>query len=288
MIRFNYHSHTNYCDGTCSAENMIKSAIDQGLRYFGISSHAPLPFETDWTMKNTDLIQYIDELKQLKHKYKNKITVFSGLEVDYVPDLEMLTNKADLISGIDYIIGSVHFLGKLKDATRWTVDYDKSEFERGISESFNGDRKSAVKNYFRLIGDMADKMEPDIIGHLDLIKKNNQNNYFFDESEPWYIETVRNCLKRIANTSSVIEINTGGVARGYMKEFYPSDWILKEVLEMEIPVTISSDSHKSEDIASRFDDAVSKLESLGFEKIHYLTENGWQKIDVGSLKWQKK
>lgn len=288
MLKFNYHSHTNYCDGFSTVEDMIKSAIEKGLSYYGISSHAPLPFDTDWIMKDSDLEHYIDEILNLKEKYKDKITVLVGLEVDYLPDFEMFTKKDEMKSGIDYIIGSIHFLGKLKDASRWTVDYDKREFEKGIKESFNGDTVSAVKTYYKLIGDMAEAMKPDIIAHLDLIKKNNLDNYFFDESESWYIETVRNCLKRISNTSSIIEINTGGVARGYMTEFYPSDWILKEVLDMKIPVTISSDSHKSEDVAYGFDDAVLKLEAMGFEKISYLSDNGWQEANIRSLKWQKK
>lgn len=288
MLKFNYHSHTDYCDGFSTAEDMIKSAIEKGFNYYGVSSHAPLPFDTDWTMKEKDLNQYIDEINYLKQKYKDRITVLLGLEIDYLQDSESTLVKDGLLSGIDYIIGSVHFLGKLKDATRWTVDYDKREFEKGIRESFDGDAKTAIKTYYKLIGDMAVVMKPDIIAHLDLIKKNNSGNYFFDESETWYVETVRNCLKRISKTSSIIEINTGGVARGYMTEFYPSDWILKEVLDMKIPVTISSDSHKSEDVAFGFNDAVLKLDVMGFEKVNYLTENGWQEIDIRSLKWQKK
>jgi histidinol-phosphatase (PHP family) len=267
---------------------MIKSAIKQGLSYYGVSSHAPLPFDTDWIMKDNDLDQYIYEIQSLKEKYKDKISVLAGLEVDYLPDFESTFNKDGLTSGIDYIVGSVHFLGKLSDSTRWTVDYDKRELENGIRESFNGDTKLAVKTYYRLIGDMAEKMEPDIIAHLDLIKKNNLDNCFFDESETWYIETVRECLKRISNTRSVIEINTGGVARGYMKEFYPSDRILRDILDMRIPVTISSDAHAVEDVAFGFDNAVLKLEAMGFEKVNYLTENGWKETDIRSLKWQKK
>ncbi|MDP3386942.1 MAG: histidinol-phosphatase HisJ [Eubacteriales bacterium] len=288
MLKFNYHSHTDYCDGFSVAEEMIKSAIEKGLCYYGVSSHAPLPFDTNWTMKYKNLNRYIDEIQQLKRKYKEKITILAGLEIDYLPDLESVFIKDELTSGIDYIIGSVHFLGKLKNSVRWTVDYDKNEFEKGITESFDGDTKSAVKTYYRLIGDMAEELKPDIIAHLDLIKKNNSGNYFFDEREPWYIESVRNCLKRISGTGSIIEINTGGVARGYMTEFYPSDLILREVLDMKIPVTISSDAHKTEDVAFGFDDAVLKLEDMGFEKINYLSENGWQETDIRSLKWQKK
>ncbi len=286
MLKFNYHSHTDYCDGIYTAEEMIKSAIEKGLCYYGVSSHAPLPFDTDWTMKNEDLNQYVDEVLYLKQKYENRITVLVGLEIDYLPDLESFSIKDESMSRIDYIIGSVHFLGKLNDSTRWTVDYDKKEFEKGIRESFDGDIMSAVKTYYKLIGDMAETIEPDIIAHLDLIKKNNFGNYFFDDSEVWYIETVRNCLETIASTKSIIEINTGGVARGFMTEFYPSDRILREVLAMKIPVTISSDAHTAENVAFGFDDVLVKLEDMGFEKIHYLTENGWQESDIKSLKWQ--
>ena len=46
----NYHSHCLYCDGRANMEDFIRFAISEGFTSYGISSHAPLPFSTAWTM----------------------------------------------------------------------------------------------------------------------------------------------------------------------------------------------------------------------------------------------
>lgn len=47
----NYHSHCLYCDGRANMEDFIRFAISEGFSSYGISSHAPLPFSTAWTME---------------------------------------------------------------------------------------------------------------------------------------------------------------------------------------------------------------------------------------------
>ena len=50
MKKTNYHIHTNYCDGENSIEEMVQMAIAKGFDNIGISSHAPLMYQNDWTM----------------------------------------------------------------------------------------------------------------------------------------------------------------------------------------------------------------------------------------------
>ena len=47
----NYHSHCLYCDGRANMDDFIRFAISEGFTSYGISSHAPLPFSTAWTME---------------------------------------------------------------------------------------------------------------------------------------------------------------------------------------------------------------------------------------------
>ncbi len=44
--RTNYHSHCSFCDGKAPMEEFIREAIRQGFTAYGVSSHAPLPFDT--------------------------------------------------------------------------------------------------------------------------------------------------------------------------------------------------------------------------------------------------
>ena len=74
----NYHSHCLYCDGVAPAEDFVKEAIAMGFSSYGISSHAPIPFESCWNMKQERLTDYIVEINSIKEKYKNFIRVWTG------------------------------------------------------------------------------------------------------------------------------------------------------------------------------------------------------------------
>ncbi|MBP1924978.1 histidinol-phosphatase (PHP family) [Sedimentibacter acidaminivorans] len=272
----NLHTHTKYCDGKYSAEDMIIAAINNNMQSIGISTHGPLPFASDWNIQKMEVDNYIDEIINLKQKYNGTIEVYLGMELDYLPGIGFDEYTLDLIKRLDYYIGSVHFLAKFNNGVMWTVDYNLDELMKGIDESFNGNIRIAVETYYDYIGEMALEYKPHIIGHFDLFKKNNINNILFDENEKWYIDAVEKCLSIIAKTPCIVEINTGGIARGYTNEQYPSTFILKMIKEKDIPVIINSDAHSTDGINCKFEDIYKLVYDLGFEKISYLSENGWK------------
>ena len=38
-LRANYHTHTTFCDGSDSAEDVVLAAIDKGFSHLGFSGH---------------------------------------------------------------------------------------------------------------------------------------------------------------------------------------------------------------------------------------------------------
>lgn len=273
----NLHTHTKYCDGKNSAEDMIIAAINSNMQSIGISTHGPADFASDWNIQKKDVEKYIEEINYLKQKYEGTIDVLLGMEFEYMPDTEFGSMCTDLMKRLDYYIGSVHYLSALKNGSMWTVDCNIDELLTGINESFGGNKKHAVEKYYDLISEMAVKYEPPIIGHLDLFKKNNKNNILFDEKADWYVKTVEKCLDVIKNTTSIIEINTGGISRGYIYEQYPSTFILGMIRDKNIPIIINSDAHTTDGITCKFDDMYTLINQLKFESISYLTKTGWKK-----------
>lgn len=271
----NLHTHTVYCDGKNTVEEMIQAAIKNDFYSIGISSHGPVNFITDWNIQKHKVEEYIAEVLFLKEKYKDKIDVLLGMELDYIPGVGFDEFTLELIKRLDYYIGSVHFLGMFSDKSMWTVDYKLEELIKGVNESYNGDIKYAVETYYSLISEMAEKFQPPIIGHLDLIKKFNNNNILFDVGEEWYISIVEKCLNSIKKTKSVIEINTGGISRGYSEEQYPSTFILKMIMEKDVPLTINSDAHTAEGINCKFFEMYELLKLISFKNISCMTKNGW-------------
>lgn len=280
MNLINLHTHTDYCDGKCRAEDMVLAALECNLNSIGISTHGPVLFSTNWNIDKNNVDAYIDEVSSLKEKYKNKIDVFLGMELDYIPGIGFDEYTQQLKKRLDYYIGSVHYLGLLKNKDMWTVDNNYEELIKGINESHDGNVRLAVEAYYKLVSEMAERFQPPIIGHLDLIKKNNKNNVLFNENEDWYISAVNGCLDVIRKTSSVVEINTGGIARGYTVEQYPSTFILKMIKEKNIPVIINSDAHTKEGIDCKFNEMYELVNFLGFESISIITKNGWIKKQI--------
>ena len=95
----NFHTHTTYCDGKNTPEEIVRADIDKGFSSIGFSGHGYTAFDLRYCMKNTD--GYIKEITALKEKYKKDIQIWLGVEEDaFYP-----TDR----SRFDYIIGSSHY-----------------------------------------------------------------------------------------------------------------------------------------------------------------------------------
>src|SRR3989339_315258 len=173
----NYHVHTIFSDGLEDPESYIKHAISMGMAEIGFSDHSPVPFLSNWNMKEKDYKRYIQRIHALQKKYMNDIVVRLGMEVDYLSDLV----DYDRYKKLDYIIGSVHYFKDSPD----NFDENLGNFTTLLKNVFKGDIKRMISEYYRLISEMVQVLKPNIIGHLDLIKKFNKDNIFFDEQADW-------------------------------------------------------------------------------------------------------
>ena len=281
MKKTNYHIHTNYCDGKNSIEEMVQAAISRDFDNIGISSHAPLKYQNDWTMPENALPQYFKELERVIKKYQTQIKVYKGLEIDYYlasHDLSQLCKKN--LKKLDYWIGSIHCLGVINDGEVAYIDDTKESLKRGIDQLYGGDSKKAVCQYYEGIGEMAESLHPDIIGHIDIIKKNNKESYFFDESAEWYQTAWHHALEKIKKSGSILEINTGGAFRYGMRCMYPSEAILKEAIQMQIPLTVNTDAHCPEAMDFLINESLRYLSNHGQDTVMVYNGKDWfsQKI----------
>ena len=73
--RYNFHSHTQFCDGRVSMEEMVVAAIESGMKHWGFSPHSPVPFESPCNMSESDVKPYLDEVERLKGVYGDKINL---------------------------------------------------------------------------------------------------------------------------------------------------------------------------------------------------------------------
>jgi histidinol-phosphatase (PHP family) len=229
-------------------------------------------------MKFENLSSYLSDIKQLKNQYDEKLKIYVGLEVEYVKNLCGYNQYKDI--GLDFSIGGVHFLGLMEDGTPWNFDSGKEWFKKGLCELFNDDIKKLVSFYYSQIQEMISNEKTDIVAHLDLIKKYNEGNAFFNENEKWYRDIAFGTLDLIAKSGSILEVNTRGVLKKLNTEFYPSDFILRRSLELNIPVCLSSDAHQARHVMALLPEACELLKNIGYKEIFMLDKNVWVPVSI--------
>ncbi|MBK5244803.1 MAG: histidinol-phosphatase [Eubacteriaceae bacterium] len=282
MIRSNYHVHSNYCDGKNSLEEMVLAGIDAGLTSMGLSSHMPLPFKNDWTMRESSLDNYFKEVTYLKEKYSLSIELYCGLEIDYFidqNDISPLSKKN--ISKLDFTIMSIHTIGSTRSDNVYYIDETQNNFAQGIKKFYKNKPRDFIEDYYHSIAQMVLDYQPDILGHLDLIKKFNPEHFFFDEKDNWYKDSVIECLDAISETGTLVEINTGANLRVPGVGRYPSDWIIPELFKRKIPITISGDSHTVTGINYDFSKTEIFLMDCGYKEYGMLKKGRWEMQPLG-------
>jgi histidinol-phosphatase (PHP family) len=261
----NYHGHCYYCDGKEVPEAYVKEAFRLQMRVIGFSCHAPLPFETGWTMLAHKLNDYLAEIDLVKSNAPVGLTILKSLEVDFIPGI-MSPNHADIRAlGLDYVVGSVHYVDRFSKDKHWSIDNNNSEFEEGVNQIFGGDVQRAIKRYFELQRLMITEGKPDILGHCDKIRMHNLSHSYFNETDIWYIQEVQDLLKLAAEKDVIVEINTKYFTRKEM--FFPAQTHFKFMHDHGVRVTINSDAHRPDALISGFAEVAELLMAAGYKHL---------------------
>ncbi len=233
---YNYHTHTCFCDGENTAEEMVQKAIELNISELGFSGHSYTEFDKSYcmTLEGTEL--YKEEITALKSKYKNKIKILLGTECDYLSDISL--------EDYDYVIGSVHYIKK--NGEYFSIDDSKEDLIKSVNHYYGGDYYSFIEDYYSLIADVYNKTKCDIIGHFDLVTKYNTDSALFDTNHPRYIAAWKKAADALIKTPAVVEINTHAVASGYTKGPYPAKEIIDYFKSGGKKMIYSSDCHNKD------------------------------------------
>ena len=267
----NYHGHSNYCDGVGHMEDYVIEAIKIGVKSMGFSSHAPLPLDCPWAIPIDRLPEYLEEAQLLKEKYQDQIQLYTGLEVDYIPEIIGPMHQSIASHSLDYNVGSVHF----PDGVHFEADGSRQVFVNAIDQIFSGSAQKLVCRYYELIREMLTISKPTILGHMDKIKIHNVAGKLFDENSEWYKMEIKMTLDTLAKSGALLEVNTRGIYKKKCKETYPSPYILSQANKREIPIVINSDAHHPREIISNFDFARTTLLDVGYSRIWQLWDDNW-------------
>lgn len=271
MELMDYHSHHYRCaHAKGSIEDYIKVAVEKGLSEIGITDHFPfsasttnpkikeLPKTTVLSMTEEEFPEYIQEIKDLRDKYRGKIRVRVSTEVGFVTSGKHLDLQKVLLGpfmdDFDYLLGAIH---GLKIEGHPTVFFNPANGPEALST--HGEDTIQIE-YFKRLTEMVETGFFDIIAHLDNLKM------LWLPNEPTYSESVwreiLELLDRIKSKGMAVEINTSGPVKGASSQF-PIDSIVKELIRREVPLTMSSDAHRPENIGYQFQAFIEKAKPWG-------------------------
>ncbi|MBO5007479.1 MAG: histidinol-phosphatase HisJ family protein [Clostridia bacterium] len=266
----NLHTHTKFCDGLDTPEEIVLFAIEKGFSSIGFSGHSFTHYSKAFAKIGDHTKEYKKCVADLKEKYKGQIEIYLGLEVDMYSNPDM--------SNYDYLIGSVHYL---RDGDKY-IDFDKSvdDVENIINDFYGADAIKYAKAYYSALAQLPDYGDFDIIGHFDLITKHCETRKFFDVESKEYLSTALDAMEALRGKIPFFEINTGAMARGYRTTPYPDFLLLKELKRLGFGAVISSDCHNKMKLDYKFDEAAALLKECGFKERYILTKNGFEAVSL--------
>jgi histidinol-phosphatase (PHP family) len=253
-----YHIHTPYCghaQGTIV--EYIENAIEKGLkeicftdrlgRYYLNESQKKRYW--DWGMNTEKLGRYCRELEDVADTFKDRITIRSGLEIDYIEGAEDLVGPVLDGYPFDFLLGSIHCL----PAFGWKHIANYSVQDQGIlyDEYFKAAKNAIKSGLFNALA------------HLDFIWRYTR----WPEKKTTRIFTlIEQTIQEAAHHNVAIELNSNGYLWSQIYTVLggdPFQTMLDAIKTYSAPLTVGSDAHKPEFIGKAFREIAFLLKNTG-------------------------
>jgi histidinol-phosphatase (PHP family) len=279
---------SDFCDHAYSPlKEMVKAAVKRGMPSYGFSEHAPrmedrflYPGEREmgWDVEKlrNDFDCYAATIAGLVDEYAEEIEILKGFEIEVVPS----SSYVELMSGFreqyafDYIVGSVHYTDED------LFDLGPESFQAAV-ERQGGLERFAVR-YYELVAEMVTAMKPEVVAHLDVIRKYAPADAVLDT--PRIRRAAENALEAVRENGGILDINTGALRKGLHSPF-PAPWIVDKASIMGIPFCFGDDSHRAEDVGAGIVEARDYLLSRGVTSVTVLTREDGEvvkrKVELG-------
>ncbi len=267
MQHFSLHTHTQGFDGQNTVLEMTQQAQHIGFTKLGISNH----FIVHPNVKKSVMYRYAqrggyaaiysENFNEAIVKFQNHyaqidavqeetgFSLLKGMEVDFfdTPEWHKGFERALKILKPDYVIGSAHFVTQGEELLN-THDVAKTkgaEQDALLRQYWENVRKAAQSGYF------------DLMAHLDLLKKKDLGvaDKWIDQ-EMQTVETLHSC-------GQTAEINTS--ALDYKSDPFPEMRMLKMLAEKGVPVILSDDAHKAEQLGWYYGTAFRIAQKAGLQ-----------------------
>lgn len=241
--RYNFHSHTLYCDGQGTLSQYAQAAVDAGFTHYGFSPHAPINIPSPCNMLRKNVDTYLAEANAVKKQFGDRLHIYTAMEIDWLDADNGPAAHYWQSLPLDYRIGSVHFVPSRTHAGEYhDIDGSPERFRNVVDTHFDGDVRHVVESFYSQSIKMVRQGGFDIIGHFDKVGHNASAYQPGIENTDWYIRASDELADAIIATPGlVVELNTKAYER--CGRLFPSTRLLQRVLAAKATVIVNSDAH---------------------------------------------
>jgi histidinol-phosphatase (PHP family) len=256
---------------------VLEAAAAAGYHTFGVSEHAPRSQERflyaterekgyDLERLSREFEAYAAAVRQLAREFEGRLDVLCGFEAEVIPTAtyreEMLGYRQRF--GFDYMVGSVHYV----DET--SIDGPRPEFESALAR--RGGLEALAVAYYEAVGGMVAALQPEVVGHFDLIRLHAGPEARFDT--PPIRQAAVAALEAVRDANAILDLNTAGYRKG-LGTPYPAPWLIEIAHSMDIGFCFGDDSHGPAQVGQGIDEARRYLLDNGVPHVVVLKrENG--------------
>ena len=256
---YNFHAHSQYCDGRDTMSAIAAAAAEAGMKYFAFTPHSPVPIDSPCNMGKEKMDEYMEEVDRLHRLYSPDMVVLKSLEIDYLgddwgPHIDYFQRLP-----LDFRLGSVHFVPN-QDGVLLDCDGRFERFARYLKEGYRGDLRYVVEKYFEHVLRMLERGGFELLGHFDKIAGNASMADPEIEHQGWYEALVDDVISHAKSSDVVVEINTK--AWDDKGRFYPSELWWQKLKDSGVAIAIDSDAHYAEKVTAGRRDAFTRWNNL--------------------------
>lgn len=273
MVWFSHHGgHSGqFCKHAQNTlREVVERAIALGFTSFGLSEHCPRfrqqdLYEEELPLTPSDLAEhfraYIVEARKLQTEYEDRIELLVGFETEALPEDSWQRAMADISAQhpFDFCVGSVHSVHGT------FIDY-KPELNQRLMEQLGGWDNLCIA-YFEEVARLVEAIRPSVVGHLDLIRRFEGDSFSFSQRVWPFIERA---LEVVRSSGSLLELNAAPARKGF-GPVYPAADILALAKRMDVPITLSDDSHGVSSVGGGLDACLSLAGAVGYRQLFYLS-----------------
>ena len=253
-----YHLHLRDGRGEIAftadaVERFVERASVRGVDEIGFTEHVYYFRETAelWQVPYLrercvfDLQTYCDAVLEARRR---GLPVKLGLEVDYVGDRQPRLTELIEPYPWDFLLGSVHWLG------RAAVDMRPGVWADAAVED-------VWERYFAAVIELAGSGAVDVLAHLDLAKI-----FGLRPAADVRARLYGEVAEAIAASGVAIEVSTAGL-RKPVGELYPDPGLLAECVRRGVGLTLASDAHEPQLVGEDFGLALAAARGAGCETV---------------------